>query len=108
MPVTIRPEYWSFLRSLMTRLLPLSDVKTHFPQIVKGVERREEEIVVTRNGRPAAVILNYAEFRRFRETVEVLTDRSLMNQIRKSRAYFRRKRKGLSFEKVFGEPLEKP
>ena len=90
----------------MTRELPLSEVKTHFPEIVKGVEQREEEVVVTRNGRPAAVILNYAEFRRYRETVEVLTDRPLMDQIRKSRAYYRKRKKGLNFEDVFGEPLE--
>ena len=40
----------------MSRELPLSEVKTHFPKLVKGVENREEEIIVTRNGRPAVVI----------------------------------------------------
>ena len=90
----------------MTKELSLSDVKTNFPRIVKGVEKREEEVVVTRNGRPAAVILNYAEFRRLKETVEVLTDRSLMAQIRKSRAFYKKKKKGIDFKSLFGEPLK--
>lgn len=90
----------------MKRELPLSEVKTHFPEIVQGVEKREEEIVVTRNGRPAAVILNYDEFQRLRGTVEVLVDRPLMAQIRKSRRHFKNRKKSYSFEEVFGEPLK--
>lgn len=89
----------------MNRTLPLAEVKTNLPRIVKGVEKREEEIVVTRNGRPAAVILNYREFLRLRETIEVLTDRSLTTQIRKSRRFYKKRSKGLSFEDVFREPL---
>ena len=92
----------------MTRELPLSDVKARLPAIVKGVEQREEEVVVTRNGRPAAVILNYAELRRLRETIDVLSDRRLMGQVRKSRAFYRRRRRGLSFSQVFGESLQHP
>jgi len=89
----------------MKRELSLSDVKTHFPEIVKGIENREEEIVVTRNGRPAVVMLNYDEFQRLKGTVEVLIDRGLMSQIRRGKKYFKKKQKGLSFEEVFGEPL---
>ncbi len=86
--------------------MPLSEIKTHFPEVIQGVEKREEEVVVTRNGRPAAVILNYAEFQRLKATVEVLTDRGMMSQIRKSKKFFRAGKKGLSFEEVFGEPLK--
>jgi PHD/YefM family antitoxin component YafN of YafNO toxin-antitoxin module len=37
----------------MARTLPISAVKTHLPELLTGVEEREEEIVVTRKGRPA-------------------------------------------------------
>ena len=90
----------------MIQARPLSDVKMRFPAVIKGVETREEEVVVTRNGRPAAVILNYVEYCRLRETVEALTDPGLMAQIRKSRNYFKKKKRGLAFEAVFGEPLK--
>lgn len=90
----------------MSKALPLSEVKTQLPKIIKGVETREDEVVVTRNGRPAAVILNYDEFQRLKETVEVLTDRALMSQIRRSRAYYRRRKRGRGFEDVFGQTLK--
>lgn len=89
----------------MAKTLPISEVKTHLPSLLTGVEEREEEVVVTRRGKPAAVLVNYEEYARLKATVEVLSDESLMRQIRRSRRFYARRGKGLSFEQVFGEPL---
>ena len=88
----------------MARTLPISEVKTHLPELLTGVEEREEEIVVTRKGRPAAVLVNFAEYERLKATVEVLSDADLMRQIRRSQRYFAAGGKGLSIEDVFGQP----
>lgn len=90
----------------MARILPISEVKARLPELVTGVEQREEEIVVTRKGKPAAVLVNYAEYERLKETLEVLSDPALMRQIRRSQQFYAKGGKGLSFEEVFGEPLE--
>ncbi len=89
----------------MSKTLPISEVKARLPELVTGVEERAEEVVVTRNGRPAAVLLGYAEFERLKETLDVLSDPGLMHQVEESRAFYAAGRKGLSFEDVFGEPL---
>jgi antitoxin YefM len=89
----------------MAKTLPISEVKTRLPELVAGVEEREEEVVVTRKGRPAAVLVNYAEYERLKETLDVLSDRDLMGQISESRKFYRKGRKGLSFEDVFSEHL---
>ena len=88
----------------MAKTLPISEVKARLPELVAGVMEREEEIVVTRNGRPAAVLVNVDEYERLKETLDVLSDPDLMQQIRASERYFARGGKGLSFEQVFGEP----
>src|SRR2546421_211479 len=88
----------------MSRTLPISEVKARLPQLVTGVAEREEEIVVTRNGRPAAVLVNYEEDRRQRDMLDILSDPGLMKQIRRSRRFYAKRSKGLSFEAVFGEP----
>ena len=64
------------------RTLPISEVKARLPELVTGVQEREEEIVVTRQGKPAAVLVNYGEYERLKETLEVLSDADLMKQIR--------------------------
>ena len=89
----------------MPKILPISEVKARLPELVTGVEDREEEIVVTRNGKPAAVLVNYAEYERLKETLDVLSDPGMMRQIRESERYFLKGGKGLSFEEVFGEAL---
>ena len=89
----------------MARILPVSAVKTHLPSLLTGVEDREEEIVVTRKGKPAAVLVNFAEYERLKATLDVLSDPVLMRQIRRSRRYFAGGGTGLTFAEVFGEPL---
>lgn len=87
----------------MSKVLPISEVKARLPELVSGVELREEEVVVTRNGKPAAVLVNVGELARLKETVEVLSDAGLMRQIRQSRAHYEKGAKGLSLDEVFGK-----
>ena len=89
----------------MAKILPISEVKARLPELVTGVVEREEEIVVTRNGKPAAVLVSFAEFERLKETLDVLSDPALMRQVQESRAFYASGKTGLSFEDVFGEPL---
>lgn len=89
----------------MAKILPISEVKARLPELVTGVEEREEEVVVTRNGKPAARLVNYAEYERLKETLDVLSDPDLMRQIRRSLKEIAAGKPGLSFEQVFGEPL---
>jgi len=89
----------------MAKILPISEVKARLPELVTGVVEREEEVVVTRNGKPAAVLVSYAEYERLKETLDVLSDPDLMRQVQESRAFYASGKTGLSFEDVFGEPL---
>ncbi len=89
----------------MAKTLPLSEVKTRLPELITGVDEREEEVIVTKNGRPAAVLVNVQEYARLKETLDVLSDPAMMHQIAESRAFYRTGKKGLSFEDVFGEPI---
>jgi prevent-host-death family protein len=89
----------------MSKTMPISEVKTRLPELVSSVAEQEEEIVVTRNGKPAAVLVNFAEYERLKDSLDVLSDPALMTQIRKSRSFYSKRKTGLSFETVFREPL---
>lgn len=91
----------------MAKTLPISEVKARLPELVAGVMEREEEVVVTRNGRPAAVLVNVDEYERLKGTLDVLGDPDLMRQIRQSERHFARGGKGVSFDDLFGEPLRR-
>lgn len=89
----------------MSKTMPISEVKTRLPEIVTGVEEREEEVVVTRNGKPAAVLVNYDEYERLKDTLDVLSDPDVMKQVDQSKKFYAKGGQGQSFEVVFGEPL---
>ncbi len=78
----------------MSKTLPISEVKARLPELVTGVAEREEEVVVTKNGRPAAMLVNYDEYRRQRDTLDILSDPDLMKQIRRSRQFYAKHTKG--------------
>ena len=73
---------------LVSKTLPISEVKARLPELVTGVAEREEEVVVTKNGRPAAMLVNYDEYRRQRDTLDILSDPDMMEQIRRSRRFY--------------------
>jgi prevent-host-death family protein len=89
----------------MAKTLSLSEVKARLPELIAGVQDREEEVVVTKNGRPAAILINVQEYARLKETLDVLSDPVLLKQIKQSKSFYRAGRKGLTFEDVFGEPF---
>ena len=65
------------------KLIPVSEVKAKLSRLVAEIEARDEEIIITRNGRAAAVLLSADQFEGWRETVEILADKELMKEIRR-------------------------
>ena len=64
------------------KTLPLSEAKTKLSDLVAKVRTRDEEIVITKNSRPAAVLVSPDEFDIWKETVAIRADDSLMREIK--------------------------
>jgi prevent-host-death family protein len=62
--------------------LPLSAVKARLSELVDKVEQQDDRIVVTRNGRPAAVLVSPDDLESLEETLAVLSDGALMARLR--------------------------
>jgi len=88
----------------MVRVLSLSEAKTHLSRLVAGCEKDEEELVITRNGRPAAVLISADEYEGWRETREIMRNRTMMKEIRQGLRQLEKGRR-FTFEDVFGDPL---
>ena len=86
----------------MTRTIKASDAKTRFFELLKGVQTREDEVIVTKDGEPAAVLMNYREFESLIETLEILSDPKAMQRLRNSEQYIRKGGRLFTHEEVFG------
>jgi len=70
---------------VMSETLPLAEIKAHLSEIVDRVEREHERVVLTRNGRPAAVIMSPADFEALEDTLDLLSDPEAMAAIAAAR-----------------------
>jgi prevent-host-death family protein len=68
----------------MSETLSLASVKARFSELVDRVERQQDRVVVTRNGKPAAVLISADDLESLEETLAVMSDRSVAAQIRES------------------------
>lgn len=67
-------------------VLPLAEIKKRLSEIVDGVEGRHDRVVLTRHGRPAAVIVSPDELESLEETLDLLSDPIAMREIRNGEA----------------------
>lgn len=67
-------------------VLPLAEIKKRLSEIVDGVVERHDRVLLTRNGRPAAVILSPDELESLEETLDILSDPEAMSAIRAAEA----------------------
>ena len=67
----------------------LREVRDHFSEVVDRVEREHDRVTVTRNGRPAAVILSPDDLAQLEETLEILGDPAALADIRGADAAYR-------------------
>jgi prevent-host-death family protein len=63
------------------KTLSLSEAKMKFSSIVDMVSSTDEEIVITKNGRPAAIIISPDEYESIKETANIRSDAALMKEI---------------------------
>lgn len=68
----------------------LRTVRDHFSDIVDRVEREHDRVTVTRNGRPAVVLLSTDDLAQLEETLDVLSDPEALSDIREADAAYAR------------------
>jgi antitoxin YefM len=66
----------------MSETMPLAAVKARFSELVDRVQRQQDRVVVTRNGKPAAVLISADDLESLEETLAVMSDRSVATQLR--------------------------
>ncbi|PWJ54607.1 prevent-host-death family protein [Quadrisphaera granulorum] len=62
--------------------LPLAEVRAQLSKLVDSAVETHERIHITRNGRPAAVLLSAEDFESLLETLEILSDPEAMAEIK--------------------------
>lgn len=71
-----------FLAMLPADQMSLADVKNRLSEVVERLAREHGRVVITKHGRPAAVVLSVEDLESLEETLAVLSSTALMDDIR--------------------------
>lgn len=86
------------------KTLSISEAKMKLSTLVEAVKATDEEIVITKNGSPAAVLISPDEFESWRETMSIRFDSALMDEIRRGVADLKQQKAKLyTLEELFEE-----
>lgn len=65
--------------------LPLAEIKAKLSEVVDRVENHHERVTLTRNGRPAAVLISPDDLDALEDTLEILSNPDAMREIEQAR-----------------------
>ncbi|MBW2407782.1 MAG: type II toxin-antitoxin system Phd/YefM family antitoxin [Deltaproteobacteria bacterium] len=81
--------------------LSLSEAKMKLSELIEKVQSTDAEVVITKNGRPAAVLVSPDEFEGWRETIAIIADGDLVSEIKKGIAALKKKPAVYTLEELF-------
>jgi prevent-host-death family protein len=81
--------------------LSLSEAKMKLSELIDRVQSTDAEIIITKNGRPAAVLVSPDEFEGWKETISIQSDKELMVEIKKGMSALKKKSKLYTLEEIF-------
>jgi antitoxin YefM len=93
-----RPK-WRYIKM---KTMSLSEAKMKLSRLVEIVRDTDEEVMITKNGRPAAIIVSPDEFDSWRETIAIRSDAELMKEVKEGLSALKKKRAKLyTLEELF-------
>jgi antitoxin YefM len=69
------------LTMALSEHLSLADVKNRLSEVIDMLEREHGRVVVTKHGRPAAVMINVDDLESLEETLEILSSPTLRSAV---------------------------
>jgi prevent-host-death family protein len=68
----------------MAKEIAFTDARARLSDLLDEIGARHEHIVITRNGRTAAVLMSPEEYESIQETLDILQDEETMSALRRS------------------------
>lgn len=79
-------QHVAILMAMLTDQMSLAEVKNRLSEVVDAVEREHGRMVITKHGRPAAVVLSVEDLSSLEETLDVMGNAALLDDIREALA----------------------
>lgn len=69
---------------MSTMTISLTELRPRLPEIIGKISRSFDRCIITRRGKPEAVVLSEDDYESLIETLDILSDKKLIKGIRKA------------------------
>jgi len=83
-------------------VIPITQVKRDFLDIMRKVDELDETVAITKNGVPVGVLMNIDRYEGLLETIDILSDEATMKALKRSQKEAR-EGKLFTHEEVWGK-----
>ena len=76
----------------MTKTVTLKNLRPRLPEIIDEVDSKLDRFIITKRGKPTALLMAIDDYESILETLDVLSDRKLMKKIKQAELDIRTKK----------------
>lgn len=76
----------------MEKIVPISDLQTKTREIVEGIKKTRDPVVITQRGRPAVLVVNYEDYEGMLHTLDEMSYPDWQERLKEAEEDSRRKR----------------
>lgn len=82
--------------------LSLSEAKIKLSSLIEKINNTDDEIIITKNGRAAAVLVSHDEYEGWKETIAIRSDPDFLKEIKKGLSALKKEKAHLyTLEELF-------
>ncbi|MCK4462775.1 MAG: type II toxin-antitoxin system Phd/YefM family antitoxin [Candidatus Omnitrophica bacterium] len=68
----------------MIKNISLKELRPNLPKIIKEIDSKMDRFIVTKRGRPVALMISIDDYESLLETLDILSDKKLMKNIKQA------------------------
>jgi antitoxin YefM len=90
----------------MTKYISIRELRKNLANVIKDARAHYEHYVVSKRGKPEAVLMSMDDYEGWLETLEIMSDKDAMEDIRQAEKDLKEGR-FYTYEEVFGKKADK-
>ena len=90
----------------MAKYISVRELRKNLANVISDVKAHYERYVVSKHGEPEAVLMSIDDYEGWLETLEIMSDKEAMKDIRQAEKEFK-EGKAIDFEEVYGKKTKK-
>ena len=69
----------------MVNTVTLKELRPGLPEIINEIDRKLDRYIVTKRGKPVAIMMSMDDYEGLLETIEILSDKAAVKRIKKAK-----------------------